>query len=146
MKKGVTLVELMVVVLILGLLTGLALPAMRTLGRWPLKTAAQELAAAMREARETAITHGQTCTLVFYDMGGRYRLDLPEETLWTNLPEGLSMIANLPVVGSRPTLYFRYTGAPNLGGYVRLRDQEGHLLYVIVTPVTGRVRIDSVPP
>lgn len=134
------------VVVILGILLGAAVPAISNLGQWPLKTAAQELAAAMREARETAIAEGQTCTLVFYDIGGRYRLDLPAGTIWTTLPEELQMIANFPAVDNRATLYYRYTGAPNRGGYVRLQDQAGRRLYVIVTPVTGRVRLDSAPP
>ena len=134
------------VVLILGILLAVAVPVVRNAGGWPLKTAAQELAAAMREARETAIAKGQTCTLVFYELGGRYRLDLPGETVWTKLPAELQLLANFPVVDSRATLYFRFTGAPNRGGYVRLQDQQGRRLYVIVTPVTGRVRIDSLPP
>ena len=77
------------VVLILGILLAVAVPVVRNAGGWPLKTAAQELAAAMQEARETAIAKGQTCTC-FYELGGRYRLDLPGETVWTKLRQSCS--------------------------------------------------------
>lgn len=145
-SRGVTFVELLLVLLILAIMTSLAVPLVHDLGSWPLRTAAHEMVNAIQEARLTAITHGLTCTIVFYDLSGRYRQDLPQGTLWTDLPSEVSMIANLPRVNDRPTLYFRYTGAPNRGGYVRLQDSAGRRLYIIITPVTGRVRIDSSPP
>ncbi|NLZ38870.1 MAG: hypothetical protein GX893_04600 [Firmicutes bacterium] len=145
-SKGITFVELLVVLLLLAVLTGLAVPLVQDLGSWPLRTAAHEIANAMQEARLTAITHGLSCTMVFYDLNGCYRLDLPHGTQWVDLPAEITMIANLPTVNNRPTLYFRYTGAPNQGGYIRLQDSAGRRLYIIVTPVTGRVRIDSSPP
>ena len=84
---------------------------------------------------------------MFYEIGGRYRLNLPGGTVWRELPPGVSMAAvNFLVVDGRPTLAFRYTGAPNRGGHLALCDTRGRKKYLIVTPVTGRVRLDDSPP
>lgn len=149
MKKrcGVTLVELLTVVALLGILLAVAFPLARGVAVWSLRAAASEMAVRMREARMTAIACGQTCTLTFYTFSNRYRVADSSGTAWVLLPEGVSIAStNFPLVNNRPTLYFRYTGAPNRGGHVALRDHDGNRLYVIVTPVTGRVRVDSSPP
>ena len=147
-KKGFTLIELVFVVLFLGVLAVLARPLVN-MGRWPLETAARKLASDMREARAAAIGCGQTCTLTFYEFGGRYRLDLPSGSSYSTLPEGICFAANnFPLDGEsrRPTLYFRYTGAPNRGGHVALRDKAGRKRYIIVTPVTVGLGISEKPP
>ena len=147
MRRGTTLLELLVVITILGILTSIAVPAYRGITRWSNRTAARELTVRIREVRHAAITSGQNCTITFYDFSRQYRVDLPGERLWVQLPEGVSFAANnFPLTSNRPTLYFRYTGAPNRGGHVVLRDTSGNFLYVIVTPVTGRVRLDTKPP
>ncbi len=147
-RRGLTLIELLVVVMIMGILTGVAVPVTRQSGMWSLRAAASELAVMIREARHTAITGGQNCYIVFYQFSDRYKWEYAGKVQWVRLPEGISFAANnFPLVlDGRPTLYFRYTGAPNRGGHVGLKDKRGNKLYVIVTPVTGRVRIDKVPP
>jgi prepilin-type N-terminal cleavage/methylation domain-containing protein len=144
---GFTLAELLTVVAVLALLTGMAMPLVRGFEGRALKTSAQELAVHMREARTTAITGGKSCMVVFYEWDHRYRLIYPEERFFVILPAGIRYGGvNFPNVDGRSTLYFRYTGAPNAGGHVTLRDSSGRRLYVIVTPVTGRVRISDSPP
>lgn len=147
MRRGTTLLELLVVITILGILTSIVVPAYRGITAWSKHAAARELVVRIREVRHTAIVSGQNCTITFYDFSRQYRVDLPEERIWVQLPEGVSIVANnFPLVSNRPTLYFRYTGAPNRGGHVVLRDTSGTYMYVIVTPVTGRVRLDTKPP
>jgi len=144
-KNGFIFLEMLAVVLILGLVTVTGFAAIRSLNRSQLKTAAQVLAAHIREARMAAITHGITCTLTFYELGGRYRLDLPDGTEYIKLPEGVEFAANnFPQVDRRPTLRFHYTGAPNRGGHVTLKDETGARISIIVTPVTGRVRLEYI--
>ncbi|MBS4030490.1 MAG: GspH/FimT family protein [Clostridiales bacterium] len=145
--RGIVLVELIVVLVVMAMITATVVPLYQHMGRWSLRTAAAELAVRIRETRHTAISSGQTCTIVFYEFSGRYKLDYPEGITWVWLPEGVNYAGNnFPLKDNRPTLSFRYTGAPNQGGHVVLKDQKGNRLYVIVTPVTGRVRIDSEPP
>ncbi|NLM46285.1 MAG: prepilin-type N-terminal cleavage/methylation domain-containing protein [Firmicutes bacterium] len=146
-KKGFTLLEILVVLLLLAIVAALAVPAVSALASWRLQTAVREMASDMREVRETAITHGLTCSLVFYEAGGRYRLNLLGGTVWRELPQGVSFAAvNFLEVDRRPTLAFRFTGAPNRGGHLALSDAKGRKKYIIVTPVTGRVRVDDNPP
>jgi type II secretory pathway pseudopilin PulG len=140
-------VELLTVVAVLGVLLTVAMPLVRSFEERALKVAAQELAVRMREARVAAMTGGQNCMVVFYEWEHCYRMIFPEERMFVYLPEGVRYSGNnFPNVDGRRTVYFRYTGAPNAGGHVVLRDQKGNRLYVIVTPVTGRVRVSSVAP
>lgn len=146
-ERGIILMELIVVLVVMAMILATVVPLHQHLGRWSLRTAAAELAVRIRETRHTAISSGQTCTIVFYEFGGRYKLDYPEGVSWVWLPEGVAYAGNnFPLKDNRPTLYFRYTGAPNQGGHVILKDKKGNRLYVIVTPVTGRVRIDNQAP
>lgn len=41
---------------------------------------------------------------------------------------------------------FTELGVPLSAGHVGIRNSSGHTLYVIVAPVTGKVRIDTQPP
>lgn len=131
---------------VLGLLVAMALPLLGR-GRLPLRVAAIELAAHIREVRIAAIASGEGSGVVFFLFDDRYRLELPGSRRLVKLPAGVHFAAcNFPLELGRYTLSFRHTGAPNRGGHVVLRDDKGRRLYVIVTPVTGRVRIDEKPP
>ncbi len=147
-RRGVVLTELLMVLLLLGIIAAIAIPAMRSFGQWPLRAASQEMAARIREARHTAMTTGNTCYVVFSEFSDRYRVVLPTGSEWINLPsEVVFGGTNFPLLSdNRPTVSFRYTGAPNRGGHLILRDRNGRRRYIIVTPVTGRVRISETPP
>jgi prepilin-type N-terminal cleavage/methylation domain-containing protein len=145
--KGYTLVELLVVLAVAALVLLAVFPIHRQLSHWPLQGAALELAARMREMRHAAIASGQRTELVFFQFDGLYRVRCPERATLVRLPAGISFaFTNFPLVFGQPTLFFRFTGAPNQGGHVVLRNRAGWRLYVIVTPVTARVRISERPP
>ncbi|MBS3947175.1 MAG: prepilin-type N-terminal cleavage/methylation domain-containing protein [Dethiobacter sp.] len=145
--NGFTLAELLVVVAIIGVVALIVLPVHRQLTGWPLQGAALELSARVREMRHAAIATGQRTELGFFLFDGLYRVSCPERVTLVRLPAGVSFAAiNFPSDGVRHTLSFRFTGAPNQGGHVALRDRRGNRLFVIVTPVTGRVRVAEQPP
>lgn len=143
-----TLAELLVVLSLLMILLAFAVPWWRQAGHRRLDSAALELAAVIREARTLAIVEGYRVYIVFYSFNRRYKMETPYDTVWYSLPEGISYGGNnFPLdLDGRPALSFRYTGAPSAGGHVTLKDEAGRRRYVIVTPVTGRVRVDKVPP
>lgn len=146
-ENGLILTELAAVLLILGILSAIAVPVFSGISAFSQRAAAREMAAWLREARHAAISTGRTTEITFYLLSGRYRLDLPQGRVWVRLPQGVTIAGtNFPEDNSRPTLTFRFTGAPNRGGHVMLRDADGKYLYVIVTPVTGRVRLSTVRP
>ena len=43
-------------------------------------------------------------------------------------------------------LYFYPNGVPSMGGTITLKNKRGKVLYVIMTPVTARVRVSPNPP
>lgn len=142
-----TVAELLVVFMVLAVVLSFAVPLWWRTGR-QLDAAAAGLASVIREARTLAIVEGYRVYIVFYQHNGRYKVETPGETAWHVLPEGVSFAGNnFPLeLDGRPTLSFRYTGAPNAGGHVTLRDRADRRRYVIVSPVTGRVRVDKAPP
>jgi len=43
-------------------------------------------------------------------------------------------------------LYFYPNSVPSMGGTITLKNKRGKILYVIMTPVTARVRVSPNPP
>lgn len=71
--RGFSLVELMIVILVMGLLTAIAAPAMgRFLQSWRLNGEAQQLATSLRLARAAAVTKNTNAVFVFDASAGEY--------------------------------------------------------------------------
>lgn len=152
-EQAFTLVELLCVIGLLSLLLLLAVPAMADFGaKRSLEIAARTMAIDLRKTQQKAITSGWSQFVEFRkDAQGNdiYRLKDGKTSKYVNvsLPEGISIQANnFPFSGSVRTLRFMRSGAPIPGGTVTLQNRAGRLLYVIVTPGTGRVRVSETPP
>ena len=151
-ERAFTLVELLCVVALLGLLTMIAIPAVQDVSRKrPLEIAARSLATDMRRCQQTAIVTGGGRCLEFllYSNVYHYRIKncSTSETEKISFPEGITYHSTtIPTSGGIPRLRFNPDGAPNVGGTVILQNKRGDILYVIVTPATGRVRISDKPP
>lgn len=152
-EQAFTLVELLCVVGLLSLLLLIAVPAMADFGTSRnLEIAARTMATDLRRTQQKAITAGWSQYVEFRtNSSGKdiYRLKDGKTSKFVNisLPEGISIKANnFPLSGSVKTLFFSRSGAPNQGGTVTLQNRSGQLLYVIVTPGTGRVRVSETPP
>ena len=69
---GFTLMELLVVITIMGILLGIALPSFEMLGKRGLRASAAPLATTLRLARQYAITHRTNAYVIFPDAGISY--------------------------------------------------------------------------
>ena len=149
-EKGLTLVELLCVLALLGLILAVAVPAVSGISdNRNLELAARGLASDLRRTQQRAITSGYEQRVEFRLFMNDYRIrDLGSgERVTIKLPEGINYRSvNFPSGSGHPTLVFHRSGAPGQGGTVGLTNESGDVLYVIVTPATGRVRISSSPP
>jgi len=149
-KNGFTLTELSVALLILGIAAAIVLPDLKTsLARYTLYTTARQMASEIRAVQQEAVTTGQVLYQIFFDVTDNfYILKLNTQTLKTvQLPSTISMETKFPLPPPKQTtMEFNVKGISTAGTII-LRDKvTGSFYYVIVAPVTGRVRISSTPP
>ncbi len=148
-EQAFTLIELVCVVALIGLLVMIATPAIQDQGqRRNLDIAARTMATEMRKLQQRAITAGCGQIIEFVS-NTRYRVidGKTEERYNVELPEGITRRAiNFPQSDNVHYLRFNYNGSPSSGGTVSLQNSAGDVLYVIVAPATGRVRISEDPP
>ncbi len=147
-RGGFFLIESLVVLALLAVITVAVYPQTRKNRDYlQLEVAAKTLLFQVRAVQSHAVTTNITARLVFYYLENCYYLELSGEKKWVWLPAGVKFAAiNFPEVYSRHTLSFNSLGTPNQGGHVGLKGPGGKKLYIIVTPVTGRVRIAAEPP
>ena len=142
--KGYTLIELMVVICIISLLLGLGINGLDYLIQWSkLNTAAALLSSELKNSQSRAFYEGVWYKIDFWESLDRYRIYKQ-----TELVEDI-ILKDIDLFNSNFTddkVYFYPNGVPNMGGTVTLKNKRGKVLYVIMTPVTARVRISPNPP
>ncbi|MGC8778505.1 MAG: GspH/FimT family protein, partial [Candidatus Caldatribacteriaceae bacterium] len=97
----------------------------------------------IRQAKIEAMQSGKDIRLLFDTSGNRvlYR-GKSGKTEIISFPKGIKLYTtNFP----SNILYFNSAGTPSCGGTVTIRS-GGERRYIIVTPVTGRVRFSEKPP
>jgi len=145
-NKGYTLIELMVVVGIIALLLGLSLNGLDNLIQWSkLNTAAALLSSELKNIHSRAFYEGVYYKLQFWPTLDRYRYRIYRQT---ELIQDI-ILADIDLFNTNFTdnnLYFYPSGVPSMGGTVTLKNKRGKVLYVIMTPVTARVRVSPNPP
>ncbi|MFO7952362.1 MAG: prepilin-type N-terminal cleavage/methylation domain-containing protein [Bacillota bacterium] len=149
-SQGFTLVELLLAIALLALVTAIALPAVNVFGnKRNLEIAARVMATDLRKAQQKAITFGWTQLIEFRPTTKQYRIKdgKTEEIVIVELPEGIDYAVNTyDHFNDFPLLRFRPTGAPCQGGTIGLENSSKDILYLIITPATGRIRISEDPP
>ncbi|MHC2994423.1 MAG: prepilin-type N-terminal cleavage/methylation domain-containing protein [Candidatus Atribacteria bacterium] len=143
-NKGFTLIELMVIVTIISLLLGLGINGISSLIQWnKLNTVAALLSSELKSAQSRAFYEGVYYKLQFWPSLDRYRIYKQTELYKEIQLDGIDLFnTNF----TDDNLYFYPNGVPGQGGTVTLKNKKGKILYVIMTPVTARVRISPDPP
>ena len=142
--KGYTLIELMVVVGIISLLLGLSLNGLYNLIQWSkLNTAAALLSSELKNTQSRAFYEGVYYKLQFWPTLDRYRIYKQTELIDNILLKDIDLF-NTNFTDNN--VYFYPNGVPSMGGTITLKNKRGKILYVIMTPVTARVRVSPEPP
>lgn len=147
--KGFTLIELMVVVGIISLLLVLSINGISGLIQWnKLNTAAAILSSELKNTQSKAFYEGVYYKIEFYATFdcptlNKYKI-FKESELYREIKlEGVELFkTNF----TNDRVRFYPNGVPSMGGTVTLKNKRGKVLYVIMTPVTARVRISPTPP
>ena len=143
-NKGFTLVELMVVVGIISLLLGLGINGLDYLIQLnKLNTAAALLGSELKNIQSRAFYEGVYYKLQFWPTLDRYRVDRLTELIIDIILKDIDLF-NTNFTDNN--LYFYPNGVPSMGGTITLKNKRGKILYVIMSPVTARVRISPEPP
>ena len=143
-NKGYTLIELMVVVGIIALLLALSLNGLYNLIQWnKLNTAAALLSSGLKNSQSRAFYEGVYYKLQFWPTLDRYRIYKQTELIDDIILKDIDLF-NTNFTDNN--LYFYPNGVPSMGGTVTLKNKRGKILYVIMTPVTARVRVSPEPP
>jgi len=143
-NKGYTLIELMVVVGIISLLLGLGINVLDYLIQWnKLNTAAGLLSSELKNTQSRAFYEGVYYKIYFWESLDRYRIYKQTELVEDVVLEDIDLFnSNF----TDDNVYFYPNGVPSMGGTVTLKNKRGKVLYVIMTPVTARVRVSPNPP
>ena len=142
--KGYTLIELMVVVGIVSLLLGLGINGLDYLIQLnKLNTAAALLGSGLKNTQSRAFYEGVYYKLQFWPTLDRYRVYRQTELINDIILKDIDLF-NTNFTDNN--LYFYPNGVPSMGGTITLKNKRGKILYVIITPVTARVRVSPNPP
>lgn len=164
-----TMIEIMVVLVILGIAALIAMPMMSSAADMQVRGAANRLAADLDYAKNMAITHQRSYTVVFDPANESYLIQNADGTIDNPLRPGADFQVSFPAersisrvaivsvtldpVDASNAITFDYLGAPYSGtavdatqalntGQVMLRDLSGNFtLTVNVEPMTGYVTI-----
>jgi len=143
-NKGYTLIELMVVVGIISLLLALSLNGIYNLIQWnKLNTAAALLSSELKNTQSRAFYEGVYFKLQFMPSLDKYRIYKQTELIDDIILKDIDLF-NSNFTDDK--VYFYPNGVPSMGGTVTLKNKRGKVLYVIMTPVTARVRVSPNPP
>jgi prepilin-type N-terminal cleavage/methylation domain-containing protein len=141
LSSGFTLLELALVLFIISIVFGLALPSLSMLGEGKLKAEAKKLSSLLRYLNDSALSTKQVLSL---------KIDIGRKTISMSTPEGMReenterlQSVTLPsrgtVTAGEVTYFFSPTGAQESIEFFLKDDKEG--LKVSFRPMSGRVRI-----
>ena len=148
-NKGFTLIELMVVIGIISLMLGLSINGINSLLQWSkLNRTAVLLCSELKNTQSRAFYEGVCYKIEFqptFDCPtlNKYKIFKEYELCKEIKLEGVELFKT-NFTDNR--VRFNPNGVPSMGGTVTLKNSRGKILYVIMTPVTARVRVSPEPP
>lgn len=142
-RSGYTLTEVVVVISITAIFFSFTL-VIPGANRQKLNVAASVVAEDIRLVQQLNMNQDAVYTILFDREKDLYYIQKGVRSYKeVQLPHGVDLVfANF----ENNKLRFDTKGDPNRGGHLSLRDKNGNFLYVIVASITGRVRIDKIPP
>ncbi len=143
MQQGLTLVELLVTVAIIGIVAGMAVPLIAdAVATQELHIFVDNLAADIRGLQQLGVNANGTQTIyTLYWIGGsrpQYNLHDREKAI-----KIVDFPASVAVTGDPQFIRYAITGSPSFGAQtIEFRSKRtGEYLYVVIASVTGRVRV-----
>jgi prepilin-type N-terminal cleavage/methylation domain-containing protein len=158
LRRGFTLIEVVMVIVIVGILTAIAIPRFQAFYAVKLDGAAKKLISDIRYVQQIAISNHTSTRIVFDSAAERYRAEEESPrgsnfwraisspfmsgsmiTDFTNDPQYAGVNITGPSFGSSSTLMFDWRGQPVSGGEVTLSYRD-NTRRIEVVATTGQVR------
>lgn len=146
---GFSLIELMVVLLVLAVIMSVAVPVLGYFwSNYQLGATAFLLQEDIRAlGQEALVKEYEGFRINLYALDDKYQIyDVASDTLRKveRFPPGIDLVSSS---FTNDIIFFKVTGRPTQGGHILLRcNRTGKCKYVIVTPITGRIRVSDQPP
>jgi len=159
LRKGFTLVEILIVVVIISIAALVAVPMFSSAGSMQIRSAANIIAADLEYAKSMAITTGQNYSVVFDTNNETYKVvvvnqngedkdivhPVTKKTKYEVNFKNDSRLNRVDIVsafGTSNRVTFDYMGSPVEGGSIVICSDDGAKADIIVTPVTGYISIN----
>ena len=155
LSSGFTLIEIVLVVVIMAIVAGLAIPMMTSATSSQISSAANIIAADLEYAKSMAIGRQKVYYVVFDESSESYHLEDTNGTIDHPVKKGFKYIMDFSSdsrvgeveiasadFGGSNTVAFDYLGSPDNGGTIVLQAGDRSMT-ITVAPVTGYITISN---
>ncbi|MBU0501878.1 MAG: GspH/FimT family pseudopilin [bacterium] len=144
-RSGLTLIEVMIIVAVLGVITAIALPRFPILSAKTVETEARRIQSDLRLTRRLAITHGNDYILEISPLSNEYNIYNGSVAPANQVGETRTIKPSITASGDS-TFTFESLGNAAAGSGTTLTLTSGSDAYdITITIATGRVSIAPAP-